>query len=137
MTTAAAQDDPPPSALLAPLLEYLPDLVLKEVLLGPRDLASLAGAGRQFASAVAATALMQWAKRAKMAADGGLFAFAFTQLCLAEACSYAARGGNQEVLEWLHNTGCPWNAETACAAAGSGTWKCCSGCTTVDARGAL
>jgi hypothetical protein len=45
---------------------------------------------------------MRWAKHAKTIADGHL-----PPLCLKAACSHAARGGNLEVLEWLHNTGCP------------------------------
>jgi hypothetical protein len=110
--------------LLAPLLEHLPDLFQQEVLrrLGPRDLASLAGAGHGCAAAVAATALMQWAKRAKAiaSAPGNLGYLGYiSQLCL-KACSYAARCGNREVLEWLHDTGCPWDAATACAAARGG-----------------
>ena len=62
MTTAAEGD--PPSSLLLRLLE-LPDGFFEvEVLrrLAPRALASLAGAGRGLAAAVAATAVMQWAK---------------------------------------------------------------------------
>jgi hypothetical protein len=119
--TTAASDDPPPSVLLAPLLEYLPDLFQQEVLrrLGPKDLASLAGAGRGCAAAVAATALMQWAKCAKMTPRKHL-SFILPPLCLKAACSHAAGGGNQEVLEWLHNTGCLWDAATTCAAAGNG-----------------
>ena len=69
MTTAAQVDPlPPPAPVLGPVLGTLPDLVFQqEVLkrLGPRDLASLAGAGRGCAAAVAATALMQWAKRTR------------------------------------------------------------------------
>jgi hypothetical protein len=70
--TTAAQDDPlaPGALLLGPVLGTLPhDLFLKEVLgrLGPRALASLAGAGRGCAAAVAATALMQLAIREKIA----------------------------------------------------------------------
>jgi len=112
--TTAALDDPPPSVLLAPLLEYLPDLFQQEVLrrLGPTDLASLAGAGRGCAAAVAATALMQWAKRAKRTAPGYLL-----RLCVQSACSHAARCGNREVLEWLHNTGCSWDTITCVMAA--------------------
>ena len=68
LMTTVAPGDPPPSLLLGPLLGNLPpDLLQKEVLrrLGPRGLASLAGAGRVCAAAVAATALMQWARLAK------------------------------------------------------------------------
>jgi len=74
-TTAAAQGDQPPSVLLGPLHEHLPDLFHMEVLrrLGATDLASLAGAGRGFAAAVASTALMQWAKHANVAAPGPYF----------------------------------------------------------------
>jgi len=71
--TTAAQGDPPPSLLLGPLLGNLTgDLLQQEVLrrLGPTDLASLAGAGRGCAAAVAATALMQWARHAKLAPPG-------------------------------------------------------------------
>jgi len=119
--TTAAQGDPPPSLLLGPVLSSLPaDLCQQEVLrrLGPRALASLARAGRGCAAAVAATALMQWAERAKRAPP--FHGYHLPPLCLKEACSLAAGGGNREVLEWLHSTGCPWNAETASAAAGGG-----------------
>jgi len=121
--TAAAPGDPPPSLPLAPLLGSLPaHLFQAEVLrrLGPTDLASLAGAGRGCAAAVAATALMQWAKRVKRTAAPVHLGYRLPPLCLLEACSYAAGGGNQEVLEWLHETGCPWDALTTCAAAGGG-----------------
>jgi hypothetical protein len=64
---------------------------------------------------VAATALMQWAKRAKMKAG-----YHLPPLCLKEARSYAAGGGNQEVLEWPHNTGCPRDAATCKIAAWGG-----------------
>jgi hypothetical protein len=122
--TTAAQGDPPLSVLLAPLLEYLPDLFLKEVLprLGPTDLASLAGAGRGCAAAVAATALMMWAKLTKMTPPG-LLGFDLPPLCLMKACSYASLGGNMEILEWLYNFGCPLVAGTACVAAGGGHLK--------------
>ena len=46
--------------------------------------------------------------------------FYLPPLCLKEACSYAARGGNREVLEWLHNTGCAWDANTCAVAAKGG-----------------
>ena len=87
--------------------------------LGPRDLAWLAGVGRGCAAAVAATALMQWANRAKLNPPGYL-GFNILPLCVREACSYAARGGNREVLEWLHDTGCPWGVVTTFAAAAGG-----------------
>jgi hypothetical protein len=106
--------DPPPSPLLGPVLGTLPpDLFQHEVLrrLGPKDLASLAGAGRGCAAAVASTALMQWAARAKMAGPYPL-GFHLPPLCWKTACSHAARGGNLEALQWLHNTGCPWTTAT-------------------------
>jgi len=120
--TTAAPDDPPPAWPLGPLLGNLPaDLLQAEVLrrLGPTDLASLAGSGRGCAAAVAVTALMQWAKRAKRAAPGHL-GFHLPPLCVMEACSHAAHGGNREVLEWLHNTGCPWDDVTCVVAARGG-----------------
>ena len=104
-------------------MEYLPDLFLKEVLqrLGPSDLASLAGAGRGCAAAVAATALMQWAKRAKKNDPfQRLRPFSGPWLRVKEAASRAAWGGNLEVLKWLHNTGCPWDSWTCAAAAYGG-----------------
>ena len=88
--------------------------------LGPTDLASLAGAGRGCAAAVAATALMQWAKCEKLTPPEHYGYRCLPPLCLKEACSHAARRGNREVLEWLHNTGCPWDVKTAGAAAGGG-----------------
>jgi hypothetical protein len=112
--TTVAQGDPP---LLGPFLGSLPaDLIQQELLrrLGPRALASLAGAGRGCAAAVAATALMQWAKHAMMTASGSL-----RRLCVQSACSHAARCGNREVLELLHNTGCPWD-DAACRYAAQG-----------------
>ena len=121
--TTAAPGDPPPTLLLGPVLGSLPaDLFQQEVLrlLGPTDLASLAGAGRGCAAAVAATALMTWAKHAKMAPLSIHLGYYLRPLCLKEACSHAARFGNREMLEWLHNTGCPWSDATAWAAAGGG-----------------
>jgi hypothetical protein len=106
MTTAAQVDPhPPPAPVLGPVLGSLPDLVFQELLrrLGPTDLASLAGAGRGCAAAVASTALMQCAKHAKMRA----FFACFYPLCMQDVRSHAACGGNLEVLEWLHDTGCP------------------------------
>jgi len=128
--TTAAQGNPSPALPLGPVLGTLPaHLVHTEVpgRLGPTALASLAGAGRGCAAAVAATALMRWAKFAKRAYPGHVL-FNLTSgrivhlppLSSKEACSYAARGGNWEVLEWLHNTGCPWDATTTCAAAAGG-----------------
>jgi len=134
--TTAAQGDPPPTLLLGPLLGSLPDLVFQqEVLkrLGPTDLASLSGAGRGCAAAVAATALMQWAKRAKSTPPRHLGLY-LPLLCLKEACSHAARGGHlEEALQWLHNTGAQWDADTCAGAAGGGhlkvlTWLHTHGC---------
>ena len=120
MTTAAQVDPlPPPAPLLGPVLGSLPDLVFQqEVLrwLGPMALASLAGAGRGCAAAVAATALMQWAKREKRSQPP----FPLSTLYFKEACSYAAHGGNREVVEWLHITGCPWSSKTCMLAAQGG-----------------
>jgi len=59
---------------------------------------------------------MQWAKHAKTTA----VPVYLERLCVQSACSHAAGGGNREVLEWLHNTGCPWDAWTARAAAAGG-----------------
>jgi hypothetical protein len=119
--TSAAPGDPPPPPLLGALLGSLPDLVFQQDVLkrlGPRGLASLAGAGRGCAAAAAATAIMQWAKVAKRAPQ--LFGNYLPPLCLNEACAHAALDGNREVLEWLHNTGCPLDALTASAAATGG-----------------
>jgi len=88
--------------------------------LGPTDLASLAGSGRGYAAAVAETALMQWARRAKSTTAPRYLGHRLPPLCLEDACSHAAGGGNQEVLEWLHNTGCPWDAMTCALAAMGG-----------------
>jgi hypothetical protein len=85
--------------------------------LGPTDLSSLAGAGRGCAAAVAATALMQWAKHAKTTNTPAHFVYALPALCLQASCAYAALGGNQEVLEWLHSSGCTWGTSTCWAAA--------------------
>jgi hypothetical protein len=118
MTTAAQGDPPRPTPLLGPVLGTLPaDLSHREVLgrLGPKDLASLAGAGRECAAAVAATALMRWAKLTKMTAPGYI-----QPLCVQSACSHACHCGNREVLEWLRNTGCPWDSQTCARAAGCG-----------------
>ena len=105
----ATQDDHPPALLIGPVLGTLPaDLFQQEVLrrLGPTDLASLAGAGRGCAAAVAATALMRWANRTKnAAASSGIY---IPPLCLKEAC------------------------HTPLVA---GTGRCWSGCTTPAARG--
>jgi hypothetical protein len=118
----AAEGDPPPSPPLGPVLGTLPaHLFQQEVMrrLGPTALASLAGAGRGCAAVVAVTALMQWTKHAKMTARGHLDHY-LPPLCLREACSLAAYVGNREVLEWLHNTGCPWNEVTCWVAAQGG-----------------
>jgi hypothetical protein len=122
MTTAAEGN--PPFPMLLRLLE-LPDGFFEvEVLgrLGPRALASLAGAGRGCAAAVAATALMQWAKDEKNLPAPRRYTFAnpVPRLCLREACSLAARGGHLEVMKWLHSTGCPWNAATCADEAAMG-----------------
>jgi hypothetical protein len=119
----AAQGDPSPALQLGPVLGSLPaHLVHKEVLgrLGPRALALLAGAGRGCAAAVAATALMQWAKRMKRTPPVRGLHFYLSPLCFGDACSHAARSGNSEVLEWLHIAGFPWNANTCALAAGGG-----------------
>jgi len=119
MTTAAQGEPAPPSPLLGPVLRTLPaHLFLHEVLgrLGPTDLASLARAGRGCAAAVAATAIMQWAKRMRVSSPE----YILQRLCLQNACAYAASYGNREMLALLHNTGCPWDAETAFAAASGG-----------------
>jgi len=117
--TTAAQGDPPPSVLLGPLLGSLPTLLLQqEVLrrLGPTDLASLARAGRGCAAAVAATALMKWAKHEKfLAVSRDHF-----PLSLKKACFKAAAAGNLEVLEWLREHGCPWDVHTCSIAAYKG-----------------
>jgi len=113
---------PPPAPVLGPVLGTLPDLVFQqEVLkrLGPRALASFAQASHGCAAAVAATARMRWAKHAKRTPPWHL-GYYLPPLCLKEACSHATRGGNREVLEWLHNTGCPWDATTAGVAAACG-----------------
>jgi hypothetical protein len=121
--TTGAQGDPPQSLPLGPLLGNLPPhLLQQEVLrrLGPTDLASLAGAGRGCAAAVAATVLMQWAKLTNF------YCWPLPRLCLKQACSHAARGGNLEVLEYLHNAGCKWDSATCAAAAMGGhlVWRC-------------
>jgi hypothetical protein len=138
--TTAAPDDPPPALLLGPVLGTLPaHLFQQEVLrrLGPTDLASLSGAGRGCAAAVAATALMRWARRAKMTPPEHLlprYLLGFqVPLCLEKACSYTAHGADLVALEWLHDTGCPWTVGTTCAAAGGGhlavvNWLHNSGC---------
>jgi hypothetical protein len=111
----AAHGDPPPALPLGPLPAHL---LHTEVLrrLGPTDLASFAGAGRGCAAAVAATVLMQWAKLLETTAAYGYL----KPLCVLSACSHAACCGNREVLEWLHNTGCPWDTSTCRMAAMGG-----------------
>jgi len=121
-TEAQVAPLPPPAPLLGPVLGSLPDLVFQqEVLqrLGPRALASLAQASHGCAAAVAATALMQWATRAKTTAARRL-GYPLPPLCLKEACSHAAGGGDREMLEWLHSTGCPWDTMTCWMAARGG-----------------
>ena len=90
--------------------------------LGPRDLASLAGAGRGYAAVVAATALMTWAKYEKNLPPRrySILGHRTPRLCLRGACSLAARGGHLEVLKWLHSTGCPLDYATCYAAAEGG-----------------
>ena len=117
--TTAAEGEPPLALPLGPLLGNLPTrLFQREVLrrLGPTALASLAGAGRGCAAPVAATALLQWANHTKVTPLGHLGLY-LLPLGLKEACSRAARCGKREVLEWLHNTGCPWSGATCSAAA--------------------
>jgi len=51
----------------------------------------------------------------------------------AECLLKAARGGDREVLEWLHNTGCPWDPTTCWMAARAGNldvlqWARARGC---------
>ena len=102
--------------------------------LGPRDLASLAGAGRGWAVAVAATELMKWAKDEKVLPPRrSSFVHPVRRLCLRQACSVAAHGGHLEVLKWLHNTGCPIGTITCRAAAEGGQlevlkWLHSTGC---------
>jgi hypothetical protein len=100
------------------LLERLPDFFEREVLrrLGPRDLASLAGAGRGCAAAVAATALMQWAKEENADSPSPWL----PQLCWEVACSRAAERGYLEVVKWPHSTGCPCDTSSCSGAARQG-----------------
>jgi hypothetical protein len=117
----------PPIQLLLRLLELPDGFFEAEVLsqLGPTALASLAGAGRAWAAAVAGTALMQWAKDEKNLPPRprSPFAHRVPRLCGRDACSLAARGGHLEVLKWLHSTGCPFDTTTCCAAATGGHLK--------------
>ena len=51
----------------------------------------------------------------------------------AGTCTYAARGGHLEVLQWLRANGCPWNEWTCLHAAGGGhlvmlQWARANGC---------
>jgi len=133
--------DPPVSPLLGRLPEELPDLFEVEVLrrLGPRDLASLAGAGRGCAAAVAATALMKWGKDEKSRYFLNYSGFSKSALWfgghgrgyygglsynsplrLEEACLWAAVGGHMDVLKWLHSTGSRMDETTCAGAAGGG-----------------
>jgi len=123
--------------LLAPLLEYLPDLVRAEILsrLGLRDLASLAGAGRGCAAAVSGTALMKWARAEKnLYPRRAAFSYPAPLLCVRDACALAARGGDLELLKWLHSTGCPFDPRKTLPAAAQGgylevlTWLHNQGC---------
>jgi len=119
--TTAASGDLPPALQLGPVLDTLPpDLFQHEVLrrLGPRALTFFAQASHGCATAVSTTALMQWAIHAKSPAALERFRrFYLPLLCLEQACSHAALSGNREVLEWLHNTGCPWDTDTCAVAA--------------------
>ena len=153
MTTLAdepAEREDAPFSLLLRLLELPDGFFETEVLrrLGPRALASLAGAGRGFAAAVAVTALMQWARdEKKLLRPRRSALWPDLRLCWREACSLAALGGRLEVLKrlrstgcpcdsvtcraaaegghlealkWLHNTGCPWDSVSCYAAAAAG-----------------
>jgi hypothetical protein len=66
---------------------------------------SLALVGGGCAAAVRATPLMQWAREVKAGRNA-------KWLCVREACSIAARGGDLQVLKWLHRTGCHWDSAT-------------------------
>ena len=77
---------------------------------------------------MAATARIKRAKHAKRAAPdpwdlGYVPHYNFPPLCVRNTCSRAARGGHQEVLQWLHNTGCPCDVWTSYMAARGGHRK--------------
>jgi hypothetical protein len=121
----------PPFSLLLRLLELPDGFFEAEVLrrLGPAALASLAGAGRSFFQAVTATALMKWADHEKKVPRFSMvpprsynpsFHPPSPHLCVREACALAAGGGHLEVLQWLHNTGCPRDRRSDYAAAAGG-----------------
>jgi hypothetical protein len=125
MTSVAQGEGGIPFSVLLRLLD-LPLLLQAEVLprMGPRDLASLAGVDRACAAAVGATALMQWAKDEKSLPKRRSthvpdHVYHGPRLCLRDACSLAACGGNLEVLKWLRRTGCPWD-QWACYFAARG-----------------
>ena len=111
--------------LLGPLLELPDGFFEAEVLsrLGPKALASLAGVDRACAAAVAATALMRWAKAEKSLPPRPCPTYRVPRLCVRDACSLAAAGGHLEVLQWLHSTGCPFDTVTCAAAAAGGHLK--------------
>jgi hypothetical protein len=122
-TEGDADGDPPFSLLLR--LSDLPLLLQAELLplQGPRDLASLAGANRACAAAVAATALMRWAKVVKTLVPQAWQSLCFNRaerLRWRDACSLAAFTGHLEVLKWLHRTGRSWKSATCDAAAVGG-----------------
>jgi len=125
MTTAAEIE--PPFQLLLRLLDLPDGFFDAEVLrrLGPTDLASLAGTGHALAAAVAATALMTWAKHDRNLVNlpprpHATYGHPAPRLCVREACSLAARDGHLEALTWLHSTGCPWDSATCYFAAEGG-----------------
>ena len=103
--------------------------------LGPRDLASLAGAGRACAAVVAATAVMMWAKDEKNLPPRphSILGHPAPRLCLRQACSLAALGGHLEVLKLIHSIDCPCDTTTCCVAAEGGylevlKWLHTTGC---------
>jgi len=85
------------------------------------DLARLGRVSHGCRAAVAATALMQWAKH-EIEAPPGLFRRRHC-LSLTDACSMAARGGHLEALKWLHAHGAPWNEQTCASAVRGGHLK--------------
>jgi hypothetical protein len=102
MTTAA--EDDPPFPLLLRLLELPDGFFEKEVLtrLGARDLAWLARVRRGCAAAVAATALMQWAKSEKdLPPRPETLLNPVPLLCWGMACQLATRSGSLAGRCWL------------------------------------